>query len=319
MRFVPTSRSTTGPGVERLTSVAFACLVRTLSLLSIEGQRRVGRWLGGLLWRFGRTEVQTTLTNLSLCFPDLSADQRSTLARQSVDHTAMLLTESGALFHWPPERWRALAIEVEGGEILDHACRQPNGALILAPHLGNWEYLALLLGERGITALYDPPRLRGLEPHIRRARNRAGANLLPIDQRGLRSLYQALKDGGLAGLLPDQVPGREAGVYAPFFGMPALTMTFAHRLLLRTRAEVVLAAALRCPGGFRICYRPLDPAIRDPDPVVSATAMNRAIADLVREAPAQYQWDYKRFKRQARGTPDPYRTPRPGNRDSQRS
>ncbi len=304
---MPHPESSDEPGVERLTSLAFAGLVRALSVLSIGGQRRLGRWLGGLVWRLGRTEVQTTLTNLSLCFPELSADDRSALARQSVNHTAMLLTESGALFHWPPARWRALAIEVEGAEVLDRACRQPHGVLVLAPHLGNWEFLALLLGERQITALYDPPRLRGLEVHIRRARNRAGANLLPIDQRGLRGLYQALKDGRVAGLLPDQVPAREAGVYAPFFGMPALTMTFAHRLLVRTRAEVVLAAALRCPDGFRVCYRSPDPDIRDPDPVVSATAMNRAIADLVREAPAQYQWDYKRFKRQPAGTPDPYR------------
>ena len=252
---MPHPKSSTGPGVERLTSLAFAGLVRALSVLSIGGQRRLGRWLGGLIWRLGRTEVQTTLTNLSMCFPELSADDRHALARQSVNHTAMLLTESGALFHWPPARWRALAIDIEGAEVLDHACRQPHGVLVLAPHLGNWEYLALVLGERQITALYDPPRLRGLEPHIRRARNRAGANLLPIDQRGLRGLYQALKDGRVAGLLPDQVPAREAGVYAPFFGMPALTMTFAHRLLVRTRAEVVLAAALRCPDGFRICYR----------------------------------------------------------------
>lgn len=293
--------------MQRLIAGAFEVLIRALSLLSLSGQRRCGRWLGDLVWRLGRAEARTTLTNLALCFPEMNPDARAALARRSLAQTAMLLTESGALFHWPAARWQALTRAVEGGELLEAACRNPAGALILAPHIGNWEYLALLLGERRVTALYDPPRLQALEPTIRAARNRAGANLLPIDHSGLRGLYQALKRGALVGLLPDQVPDRDAGVHADFFGVPALTMTFAHRLLRRTDAEVLLAAALRCPGGFRICYRPLEPAIRDPDPAVSAAAMNRGIEALVREAPEQYQWDYKRFKRPPPGHPDPYR------------
>lgn len=293
--------------MQRLIASAFTALVRALSFLSIDGQRRVGRWLGHLVWRLGRTEARTTLTNLALCFPELEPTERAELARQSLGQTGMLLAESGALFHWPAARWQALTVEVEGAELLDAAAGNPAGALILAPHIGNWEYLALALGHRGVTALYDPPRLEVLEPLIRKARNRAGANLLPIDQRGLRGLYQALQRGELVALLPDQVPERDAGVYAEFFGVPALTMTLANRLLRRTGADVVLAAAFRCPGGFRIRYRSLEPGIRDPDPETSAAAMNRGIEALVREAPAQYQWDYKRFKRPPAGRPDPYR------------
>jgi Kdo2-lipid IVA lauroyltransferase/acyltransferase len=120
--------------------------------------------------------------------------------------------------------------------------------------------------------------------------------MLPIGMGGMRQFRRLFQDGQPVALLPDQVPERRAGVYAPFFGVPALTMTLAHRLIAGSDARVVLGSAVRCPGGFRIRFNAMPADIADPDPVVSATAMNRAIEALVMTAPAQYQWEYRRFK-----------------------
>lgn len=289
-----------------LSTLPFRALVGALSLLSIGGQRRLGRWLGRLAWYLRPAEVHTTLTNLALCFPDMDETARRALARQSLQHTAMLLTEAGALFLWSRVRWESLRVDAEGLDVLEGACAAGCGVLILVPHFGNWEYLALDLGRYGLTGLYERPRWRVLERYIREARNRGGANVLPIGREGLRDFYRALRDGGLNALLPDQVPARSAGVYADFFGVPALTMTFAHRLIRRTAPRVLLGAAVRCPGGFRVRYVEADPAVTDPDAVVSAAAMNRSIEALVRTDPAQYQWEYKRFRRPPPGRPNPY-------------
>lgn len=292
--------------MERLTALAFSASLTALSLLSLKAQRRIGRWLGRLAWRLRVDSARTTYRNLAICFPGDDEDRRCRLARASLEHTGMLAAELGALYRWPEPRWRGLVVSVEGSERIDAALAERRGVLILVPHFGNWEMLALVLGRYRVTALYDPPRLRALEPLIRRARSRAGATLLPIDAGGLRSFYRALAAGQVAALLPDQVPERQAGVYADFFGHPALTMTFAHRVLQRSDARVLLGAAVRCGGGFHVRF--VEPAgnLRDPDPVCSAAAMNRAIEQLVRSDPAQYQWEYKRFKRQPRGRQDPY-------------
>lgn len=311
-----------GSGVARLSSWLFASLVKAFSFMSLPAQRRLGCWFGRLVWYLRLDAARTTQVNLGLCFPELDGAARRRLARRSLEHTAMLFTESGALFHWPERRWRALTVELHGEELLSPRSQthlqtssptgsptqsRQSGLLILAPHFGNWEYLALVLGRYGVTALYDRPRVAALEAPMRAARNRAGATLLPIDAGGLRGFYRALATGGVTALLPDQVPERQAGVYAPFFGQQALTMTFTHRLLQRTRARVVLAAARRVRGGFSVRFWRIDETrLRDPDPAVSAAALNEAIEALVRTDPAQYQWEYKRFKRQPRGTPDPY-------------
>ncbi|RMF08082.1 MAG: lipid A biosynthesis lauroyl acyltransferase, partial [Alphaproteobacteria bacterium] len=196
---------------------------------------------------------------------------------------------------------------IEGQSLLDDAIEAGRGVLVLVPHLGNWELFALRFGEYGFVALYDPPRDPELDTLVRTNRERTGATLLPIDSRGFRSLLSALRSGRPVSLLPDQVPERSAGLYAPFFSQPALTMTFVHRLVRRWRPRVLMGACLRTHGGFEIRFSEPDPDIYADDAYTSVTAMNRSIEALVREAPAQYQWEYKRFKRPPPGTPDRYR------------
>jgi Kdo2-lipid IVA lauroyltransferase/acyltransferase len=292
--------------VERLAVWVFSAFAKTLSLLSLEGQRRAGRWLGWLVWHLRTQEVRSTLINLRMCFPDMNPRALESLARASLVETGQLLAETGATFHWREHDWQKLIQHVEGEDLLSADPQDTRSLLILVPHFGNWEFLALYLGKRGITALYDRPRVRALEPLILAARSRSGANLLPIDARGLRSFFRAFQAQQPVALLPDQVPERQAGVYAPFFGVPALTMTFAHRLISRCETRVLMGSAMRCKGGFSIRFWAVPDAVADLDPVVSATAMNRAIETLVMTDPAQYQWDYKRFKRPPPGKPYPY-------------
>jgi KDO2-lipid IV(A) lauroyltransferase len=251
--------------------------------------------------------VRVTRINLARCLPELPAAARERLVRASVTSTALLFTEAGIVFHWPSERWRELVLRVDGEALLTQAKENGRGVLLLVPHLGNWEFLSLYLGEYGITALYDPPRLSALDRPLRHARSRTGATLVPLGRRGTRALYRTLSSGGIAVLLPDQVPERESGVYTEFFGHPALTMTFAHRLAARTRPVVLFAVALRVTGGFEVRFVPAEPDMCAADVRTATASMNRSIERLVRDAPEQYQWEYKRFKRPPDGRRDWYR------------
>lgn len=266
-------------------------------------------------WHLGSSGRHVTLTNLAHCRDDLDSAARRQLGRESARQTAWLFAEQGAVWYWPRERWTDLiddqharplltsamrdAVDVESGD--DH-----QGTLLLVPHLGNWELLSLYLGEFGVTALYDPPRLMSLDAPIRSARERSGSTLLPIDRSGLKGLLGALDNGGLVALLPDQVPDPRSGVYVPFFGKPALTMTLAHRLIQRTRPTVLMGALLRTEQGFELSLTTLDETVTDPHPAVSAGVMNAAIEKLIARAPSQYQWSYKRFKRPQAGSPKIY-------------
>jgi len=293
--------------VEHLTTFVVLAAVRILALLPLRAARLLGRALGAVAWVAGARSARVTRVNLGLCFPGRTAEELDRLGLASLRETGQLLAETGMLLHWREARWQALCVAVEGECLLREALGDRRGVLLLVPHLGNWEYLSLYLGRFRVTALYDPPRLAGLDGPIRNARSRSGATLLPIGRRGIRTVFETLSAGGFVAILPDQVPERRSGVYADFFDQPALTMTLAGELARRLRPRVLVGAAVRTRGGFALRFAEAEAGVHAQDPKAAAEAVNRSMERLVRSVPAQYQWEYKRFKRPPPGSQDPYR------------
>ncbi len=290
-----------------MTPLLLRLWVAVLSRLPYRATRTVGNALGTLSALFRTRSARVTEANLRYCFPHLDDAERKRLARRSLKHTGRLLAEAGMVFRWPREKLDALVTGVDGFEPLQRALDEHRGILVLAPHFGNWELFALHFGRYRFIALYDPPKNESIHRMIRASRERTGARLLPIDARGVRGVLRALKRRQPVSLLPDQVPARSAGVYAPFFGRPALTMTFAHRLIRSTDPLVVIGSCTRRADGFRIAFAEVPEAVYAEDVETSVAAMNAAIETLVRQDPAQYQWEYKRFRRQPPGVADIYR------------
>lgn len=75
-------------------------------------------------------------------------------------------------------------------------------------------------------------------------------------------------------------------------------MTLLSKLAQKTGAQVVSAYAKRLPKGkgFEVIIVPADPDIYSNDINLSVAALNRSIEECIKDAPAQYQWEYKRFK-----------------------
>ena len=282
--------------------------LRLLALLPLAWMHRFGWLIGRLFILIPNRERRITDINLSLCLGERSDRQRVDLRNRSLEQAGRTLTEMAAVWYWPIGRVMALIRSVSGEEYLQ---RDPGqGLIVLAPHLGCWEIAGLYLARRGsVTSLYRPPRQADWEPIIKHARQRSGAELVPTDARGVKRLYQALQSGGTTGILPDQQPDSSKGVvFAPFFGVPALTMLLVNRLMRKTGAKVVFCYAQRLPAGrgFRIHFLPAPPGMDDADPRLAAGALNQGVESCIRRCPEQYQWSYKRFKDQPEGAASPY-------------
>ena len=130
-----------------------------------------------------------------------------------------------------------------------------------------------------------------------RARQRTGASLVPANVAGVGALLQALRAGGIAGILPDQVPPvGAAGLNAPFMGVPCFTGSLANGLLRRTGAMAVTAYARRVRNGFQLRYRAVHEDLASEDLPRALAALNREVEICLDECPEQYQWEYKRFR-----------------------
>jgi KDO2-lipid IV(A) lauroyltransferase len=116
-----------------------------------------------------------------------------------------------------------------------------------------------------------------------------------------RAAIRHLKRGGVLWYAPDQDMRGKDTVFAPFFGIPAATITATHQFARMTGCAVVPFFHRR--EGDRHVLRvgePLSPFPTD-DAVADSTAVNAAIEAMVRQAPSQYLWLHRRFKRQPDG------------------
>jgi KDO2-lipid IV(A) lauroyltransferase len=198
--------------------------------------------------------------------------------------------EMGKAWLLPVQQTLDLVTEAEGLEELRAAAATGDGVILLAPHLGNWEVFGYYACE-GLAAnfMYQPPKSPPMDALLRSVRAKSGVKLAPTNRKGVAILLGALQRGELVGVLPDQVPADEGGVFAPFFGQSAFTMTLTSRLAQR----------LPQGKGFKAVVKRADSGVFDADLEVSASAINRSVESLVEQAPEQYQWEYKRFRRQA--------------------
>ncbi len=210
----------------------------------------------------------------------------------------------------PQEEVLESIARVSGWELVEAAWRDGRGILFLTPHLGCFEITAqYYAAQKPLTVLYRPPKQAWLQPLLEQGRG-ARLVLAPADLSGVRLLMKALRRREAAGILPDQVPGLGEGIWAPFFGRPAYTMTLAARLA-EGGSIVLMAYARRLAygAGYHLHVRALS------SPLIGTlaervTQLNHELETLVLECPEQYLWGYNRYKVPA-GVAAPADTPGP--------
>jgi len=220
--------------------------------------------------------------------------------------------QAGAMIMELPKVWlrntESLAKTISNDNaVVEQALAEGKGILYLTPHLGCFEITARYLTRHGpITVMFRPPRKAILAPVIENARATSGLKAVPATLQGVREFVRALKRGEAVGMLPDQVPAQGDGVWVPFFGRHAFTMTLAGKLAAQTRVAVIMTAGERLPHGkgWRIHYIRL-PEPLPADPAAQALLINQTMETLIRRFPTQYLWSYKRYKAPAGAPPPP--------------
>ena len=211
------------------------------------------------------------------------------------------VAEAGKLLAEMPRLWfgRPVELQWDGAELIDAARASGRGIVFLTPHLGCFEATAQGYAARygRITVLYRPARKPWLRDLVDTSRERANLATAPTTMAGVKQMLKALKAGEAIGLLPDQVPPKGLGVWAPFFGREAYTMTLSARLAQQTGAAVLLAWGERLGWGrgYRVHLRqwPGEVALQ---PEAAAAQVNAQMERLIRECPQQYLWGYARYK-----------------------
>jgi Kdo2-lipid IVA lauroyltransferase/acyltransferase len=263
----------------------------------------LGAALGWLTWALSPSYRRRFAANV----------QRAGLApervRPAIAEAGRMVAELPFLWLRPAERPISPLVRWEGTELIERALAGGAGLLFLTPHLGAFEVCAQAYAERfgarsPMTVLYRPARKAWLRELETTARDRPGLHTAPATLAGVRQMVRVLRAGGTVGLLPDQVPPEGLGVWAPFFGERAYTMTLAARMVQMSGAHWLLATCERLPRGAGYVLRVSEPAEALPAAGADeaahqsecATVINRAMEHLILQLPQQYLWGYHRYK-----------------------
>lgn len=276
-------------------------LFRFFSGWPLPALHALGGALGWLVWALSpsyRAQFRANVAQAGLPFG---------AARPAIAEAGRFVAELPKLWLRPPSQPCLANVQVEGQHHAGQAFAQGRGVIFFGAHCGSFELgvqaLAELYGplHGPMTAIYRPARKPWLARFERMARDRPNLTVVPASLGGIRLMHKTLKANRAVAMLTDQVPPQGLGLWAPFFGRPAYTMTLAARLALQNGAALLPVSCERLPRGRGYVLK-IWPALTGlqtqgkSDLLHAVTLMNQAIEAIVLSQSGQYLWAYARYK-----------------------
>ncbi len=265
----------------------------------------LGKVVGWLSYYVAKGRRKVIERNIELCFPELSKAEQKKRVKANFLAMGMGIFEVVAAW-WMPRKQLEKHIIYEGLENLEKQRASGKGALLLTIHLTPLE-----LGGRAISfktavrGMYRPHDNEYYE-HVQYQGRYEQSGLEPITRDEIRRMIRLLREGDLIWYGPDQNYGGVDHIFAPFFGIPALTITATSTLCRLGKAEALPYYCIR--RGSKYIVRILPPLENFPtkDLAADTLRLNALFEEWILEAPEQYLWAHRRFKTRPEGEPDLY-------------
>lgn len=278
--------------------------MRAIAPLPLPWVRAMGRWLGLFLHAVVASRRKVVDTNLRLCFPQWSDEERRRVAREVFVHVAQSFLDRAWLWHADPGVVRRRVV-------LTGAVRELGGSeptIIFAPHFVGLDAGVTGLTQqltRRMTGIYTRQSNPVVDAWVLQGRHRFGGVPMSREQ-GVRDLVASLRAGDLLYLLPDMNFGPEESIFVPFYGVQAATVPSLSRFARLGRARVVPVVTRLTPTGYEVKVMEAWPGYPTKDLEADTALMNLRLQEYIAAMPSQYYWVHKRFKTRPPGEPGVY-------------
>ncbi|ASL43894.1 Lipid A biosynthesis lauroyltransferase [Burkholderia sp. AD24] len=282
-------------------------LLKFLALLPYGFVARLGDGLGWLLYQIPSKRKRVVHVNLSLCFPEWSAEHREDIAQKHFRHAIRSYVERSVQWFGSAEKLKKL-IQVDSEVDLLDPDMPPT--LLLGAHFVGIEAGSVFINyslHRQCGALYQPMSNKVLDDVAKAARGRFGADMASRADSA-RIVLRWLRDRKPVMLGADMDYGTRNSTFVPFFGVPTCTLTAVGRLAEVGHAQVVpfIGEVLPNYKGYRLkVFKPWDNYPTGDDDA-DARRMNAFLEEQIQLMPEQYYWVHKRFKTRPPGEPSVY-------------
>lgn len=283
--------------------------MKAISHLPLPLVRGFGKVLGHVLHMVAVPRRHVVDTNLALCFPQKSAEERRRIARETFVFVAQSWLDRSWLWHAPEAVVRQRLKVVGAAAEIEEIAHGTEPMILFAPHFYGLDAAATGLTmhtARASNTIYTTQRNPQVDAWIREGRERFG-NVVTLNRgAGIKPILAGLRKNGLLYLLPDMDFGREHTVFVPFYGVQAATVPSLSRFARLGKAKVVPIVSKLTPEGYEIEVLPVWRNFPSEDAVADTALMNARLQGYIDAMPSQYYWVHRRFKTRPDGEPQVY-------------
>jgi KDO2-lipid IV(A) lauroyltransferase len=252
------------------------------------------------------SSFKVTRKNLSIAFTDLNDRELDFLAKESHKETLKSFYET--LYTWS-RSYKKIIYQTKriNNRFLFNTPKKEDGLIVIALHNRSIDFmLRWISSQRSHTSLYKKIKSKLINSFVKEFREEGNCKMVETGIGGVKSILTSLENNQMTCMASDQVPARGLGVYSKFFGHECYSFALAPKLARKSNKQILLSyLSYEKDLGHIINFKKPSEEIYSDNGV---DIMNAEMEHEIKKSPAEYSWEYKKFRRLSHEPKDIYKT-----------
>ena len=252
-----------------------------------------------IIYKMAGYRKRVVAENLRNAFSEKTESERKKIEKSFYQKFADLFIDTLYFTHTPFKRIKKRLV-IENLELLRSLISANRNVILMAGHLGNWEYFQLFREELDARKffIYKHLQSKTFDQFYKKTRSRAAQ---PLEMREtFRVLYSVARSGEryAAFFLSDQRPlKREISHWTMFLNQDTPVITGTEKMAQRTNAAVVYTEITAVKRGYqRLRFELISDDVNSLKDFELTDKFMQQLEKSIREYPDQYFWTHKRWK-----------------------
>ena len=249
---------------------------------------------------------QVTKRNLSIAFPEMSYFDLECLSKESYKETLKSVYET--FYAWSRSNKKIIyQTRRINNRFLFNNQNNQNGLILFALHNRSIDFMLSWIGSQRVhTSLYKKIKLNSVNRYVKKIREIGGSKMVETGVGGVKTILSALENNQMTCMASDQVPADGLGTYSTFFNHECYSFSLAPRLAKKSMKEILMSYISYDENiGYIMNFTKPHHKIYSS---VGVDVMNKEMEQVIKKMPAEYSWEYKKFRKLSSEPKDIYKS-----------
>ena len=249
---------------------------------------------------------QVTKRNLSIAFPEMSYSDLECLSKESFKETLKSVYET--FYAWSRSNKKIIyQTRRINNRFLFNNQNNQNGLILFALHNRSIDFMLSWIGSQRVhTSLYKKIKLNSVNRYVKKIREIGGSKMVETGVGGVKTILSALENNQMTCMASDQVPADGLGTYSTFFNHECYSFSLAPRLAKKSMKEILMSYISYDKNiGYVMNFIKPHHKIYSS---IGVDVMNKEMEQVIKKMPAEYSWEYKKFRKLSSEPKDIYKS-----------